>query len=235
MSNQIFWIVETTIKAGKYDALTALMREMVSATQANEPGALNYEWFISEDNTRCYIHERYADSAAAMTHIKNFGQYFAQRFMATVEVTRLMAYGNPTDEVKEALRGLGGVFMATFGGFARTVPDTEYNKEVVRRWNEVVINGRKPELIDEVLAENYRAYQQGWDREGMRRAFDEYLPKHPTLNIQIADMIAEGDKVAIRLADTEEGRKPWFSLTFYRLADGKIVDDWHAWEAEKEQ
>lgn len=115
------------------------------------------------------------------------------------------------------------------------ISTTERNKEVVRRWNEEVVNGRKPELIDDLLAENYRAIRQGFDRDGMHRVFDTYLPKHPTLTIKIADMIAEGDNVAIRLVYTEAGRQPWFGLAFYRLADGKIVDDWFLEESEKEE
>jgi quinol monooxygenase YgiN len=47
------------------------MNDMVESTKA-EPGALNYEWFISEDGTSCHIYERYADSAAAMVHMGHF-------------------------------------------------------------------------------------------------------------------------------------------------------------------
>lgn len=118
MSDNISWLFELNIKAGQFDNFTALMNEMVESTRT-EPDTLNYEWFISEDHVSCHLYERYADSAALMTHLATFGEQFAERFMAIVEPTRFMVYGSPSDEVKEALSGFGAVFMSPFGGFAR--------------------------------------------------------------------------------------------------------------------
>lgn len=119
MSDNIYWILEVAIKPGKIDNFKALMKEMVEATQANEPNTLNYEWTITEDNQSCHIYERYVDSAATMVHLRAFGEKFADRFMAAVDPTRLVVYGTPNNELKEALGGFGPVFMAPFGGFAR--------------------------------------------------------------------------------------------------------------------
>jgi predicted house-cleaning NTP pyrophosphatase (Maf/HAM1 superfamily) len=66
-----------------------------------------------------HIYERYADSGATMTHLGAFGEKFAERFMANVEVKRFVVYGNPNCEVKEALSGFGAVFMPTTVRFAR--------------------------------------------------------------------------------------------------------------------
>ena len=119
MSNNVYWVLELAIKPGEFDNFKALLNEMVKATQANEPNALNYEWFISKDNKSCHIYERYVDSAAVMTHLGTFGQKFAERFMAALEPTRFTVYGNPSDEVIKALSGFGPVYMAPIGGFAR--------------------------------------------------------------------------------------------------------------------
>jgi len=119
MSDYVYWLFEVAIKDGEFDNFKKLMGEMVEATQANEPNALNYEWTISEDGQSCHLYERYADSAAAMTHLGAFGEKFADRFMASVELTRFVVYGNPNSEVKQALSGFGAVFMTPFGGFAR--------------------------------------------------------------------------------------------------------------------
>jgi quinol monooxygenase YgiN len=119
MRDNIFWLLEVAIKPGEFNNFKALMKEMVEATQANEPNTLNYEWTITEDSQSCHIYERHLDSAAAMMHLGAFGEKFAERFMAAVEPTRLVVYGTPNNEVKEALSGFGAVFMAPFGGFAR--------------------------------------------------------------------------------------------------------------------
>ena len=95
------------------------MAEMVDTTQTNEPGAINYEWTIAEDNATIHIYERYADSEATMVHLGAFGEKFAERFMSQVDPTRFDVYGNPNDQVKEALSGLGPVYMTPIGGFVR--------------------------------------------------------------------------------------------------------------------
>ncbi len=119
MNNNVYWVLDTAVREGKFDELKALMKEMVDATRANEPGTLNYEWTISEDNRRCTLYERYADSAAAMVHIGSFGKNFATRFMACLEPKKLVVHGNVSEGVKKALTGQGGIFMTPFGGFAR--------------------------------------------------------------------------------------------------------------------
>ena len=74
MSNNVILMAEFSIKSGELDNFTALVNEMVEATQANEPDTIIYEIFISEDGKSCQIMERYVDSAAAMTHVGNFGR-----------------------------------------------------------------------------------------------------------------------------------------------------------------
>jgi quinol monooxygenase YgiN len=117
LSDNVFWIAELAIRPGQLEAFKALVNDMVEATKA-EPGALNYEWFISEDGTTCHIYERYADSAAVMAHMATFAA-FGERWAATVEMTGTTAYGAPNDEVKGLLAGAGGTLMAPLGGFAR--------------------------------------------------------------------------------------------------------------------
>ena len=119
MSDHVAWLLELTIKPGEFDNFKALMEEMVAATQANEPGALKYEWSVNEDNTVCHIYERYADSAATMIHLGTFGEKFAGRFMSVLTPTRFMLYGSPDEQVKSALAGLKPVSMTSIGGFAR--------------------------------------------------------------------------------------------------------------------
>jgi quinol monooxygenase YgiN len=119
MSDVISWVLELNIKEGKFDAFETLMNEMIAATRSDEPGALAYEWFTSDDKTMCHIYERYADSTAVMAHLGNFGAKFAERFLDALEPTRLMVYGAPSDEARQALSGLNAVFMSQIGGFSR--------------------------------------------------------------------------------------------------------------------
>jgi quinol monooxygenase YgiN len=118
MSENVSWLLELAVKPGQLDGFRELMTEMVESTRG-EPGTLVYEWSISDDEGTVHIHERYADSAATLAHMATFGERFAPRFLAAVEPTRWVVYGTPSDEVRQALDGLGAGYMAPFGGFAR--------------------------------------------------------------------------------------------------------------------
>ena len=117
--NHVFWNLEADIKEGKLEDLKSLMVTMVEGTQADEPGAINYEWSISEDGTKCHIYERYADSEATLTHLGNFGTKYAKDFMDALEIKRFTVYGNPDETVKGALTKIGARFMSPLGGFTR--------------------------------------------------------------------------------------------------------------------
>ena len=118
MSDVVSWNIRLSVQDGKLDEARALMAEMVEATK-QEAGALGYEWFLSPDGTTCHINERYADSAATLEHLGNFGANFAERFLACFAPTGLHVYGEPSDEVRGVLDGLGAVYLGTLGGFTR--------------------------------------------------------------------------------------------------------------------
>jgi quinol monooxygenase YgiN len=116
---EISWVFELAINPGRFEDLKTLMADLVEATQKNEVGTLNYEWAISDDQQVCHVYERYRDSAAVMTHLESFGANFAARLMEAVKPARLVVYGKPSAQVKDALAGLSPVYMAAFGGFSR--------------------------------------------------------------------------------------------------------------------
>ena len=119
MSNNVHWLLQLSINEGQLDKFKALAEEMSAATKADEPGALNYEWFLNDDQTECHIYERYTDSAATMVHLGNFGSKFADRFMACVTPTSFLLYGDADQQVREALAPLGAVHHPQVAGFAR--------------------------------------------------------------------------------------------------------------------
>jgi len=119
MSDAVSWVLELNVKDGQLDTFKALAQEMSEATQADEPGATHYEWYIDEDGKTIHIFERYADDAATMVHLGNFGAKFAERFLACVDPTRMMVYGDPSAEVRGALAGFGAAHMTQFAGFSR--------------------------------------------------------------------------------------------------------------------
>ena len=119
MSNNVSWLLELNVKPGKFEDFKTLMNEMVGATKQNEPKILNYEWYISDDNSTCHIYERYEDSAAVLAHLASFGKNFADRFLGCLEPVRFTVYGSPNQEVKDTVEGFAPVYMTQINGFAR--------------------------------------------------------------------------------------------------------------------
>ena len=118
MSTAVSWLLRATINNGANDDFRSLMDEMIESAR-DEPGTTNYEWFIDDSESSFHVYERYADSDAAMTHIGNFDAKFAERFLSLVEVSEMTVYGAPSDEVRQALAGLGSNFYGNLGGFSR--------------------------------------------------------------------------------------------------------------------
>jgi len=118
-ASNVFWTFGVAIKNGKLDALKALIREMADASKPNEPGTLIYEWTISDDKKTAAVHERYADSDAALRHLASFNANFADRLMTLVEPTGMTVYGSPSAALKKELAGAKPVYNRVIGGFAR--------------------------------------------------------------------------------------------------------------------
>ena len=118
MDEEVSCLVEVTVKPGELDNLRALVAEMVASTR-DEAGTLAYQWYVTNDGGAVHIYERYASSAAVMTHLQAFGSKFAERFFAAVDLTRWMIYGTPSTEVKSALNTFGPTYLGPFGGFVR--------------------------------------------------------------------------------------------------------------------
>lgn len=119
MSDHIEWVLEMDVQDGMSEAVLPLISEMVIATRENEPGALTYEYYLTEDKSRCTVLERYADSDALMTHLGNFRTHFAERFFKTFAPVRFTVYGPANDTVRSALSELGATFDSRIGGFHR--------------------------------------------------------------------------------------------------------------------
>jgi ketosteroid isomerase-like protein len=114
----------------------------------------------------------------------------------------------------------------------------EENKEIVRRWNSP--EDLWPlELLDEGYANcsgttaPWATIFQGLDEA--RARFGQTIQDNPTFQPTIEDMIAEGDKVAVRLTFYREGKPFGNAMAFYRLKGGKIVDDWYCMTRLDEQ
>ena len=103
------------------------------------------------------------------------------------------------------------------------------NKAVVREFVSKVLVSRDLSMIDKLLAPNYVNHLGNVDLAGFKAMLSAMKSSILTQEIEIEDMVGEGDSVVIRgkihiaLADGKkfDGR----IITYYRLANGKIVED----------
>ena len=118
-SRHVAWIFELAVKSGRERDFRALMAEMAEATERNEPGTLDYEWYVSDDGRRLHLFERYADADAAMTHLGTFGERYMARFFDVLAPERMTLYGAPDDRVRSATAQLAPEVMSRAAGFSR--------------------------------------------------------------------------------------------------------------------
>jgi quinol monooxygenase YgiN len=110
---------ELSVKEGRDGDLSALIAEMVGATERNEPGTLDYEWYLSDDGRRVHIFERYIHSQAVMTHLAAFNERYMKRFFGILEPRRLVMYGAPDEAVRDAMSQLSPEVLQQAAGFSR--------------------------------------------------------------------------------------------------------------------
>lgn len=115
-TDDISWTMTLELAAGQDDAFNALMAEMVGATK-KEVGAKSYEWHRS--GSTVHINERFETNEDAGIHLGNFGENFAERFLAILSPTGLDVYGPAEGGVREGLAGFGATFYDQVGGFGR--------------------------------------------------------------------------------------------------------------------
>jgi quinol monooxygenase YgiN len=118
VSTEISWVFEAAIKPDDLDEYGALAREISADNQAAEPGQEIFEWFV--DGQDVHIYERYQDSAAAVAHVQRFVANFGAQFMSLCTPTRMSVYGEPSDELKEAVAGFNPRYLGPLAGHARS-------------------------------------------------------------------------------------------------------------------
>jgi predicted ester cyclase len=107
---------------------------------------------------------------------------------------------------------------------------TEQNKAVVRRFITEVLAGGNLDVVDELLAPSYvNRGMGGTDLADFKAMLPGMEAAMPERRMEIKDLVAEGDAVVARFnyeMTLSTGKMlSARGLTYYRLADGRIVED----------
>ena len=125
----------------------------------------------------------------------------------------------------------------------------EENKAITRRIFEETWNQGKLDVVDEILATDFVLHDPVMPEdihgpEGFKQFVTMYRTAFPDIHFTIEDQIAAGDKVVTRWSGTgtHQGelmgiaptgvRGPGVTgITIDRIAGGKTVETWNAWDA----
>jgi C-1 hydroxylase len=112
------------------------------------------------------------------------------------------------------------------------------NKAVVCKFIEAY-NRRKLNLIDEFVSPDYIDHSNNVGREGLKQLIIIGLNAFPDWHETVEDIIAEGDKVWVRLSYTGTHKGDFTGLSptgkkitskavdIYRIANGKLAEYWN--------
>lgn len=115
----------------------------------------------------------------------------------------------------------------------------EQNKKLATRFYEEILNGRKMDVVDEILSPNYIDHSAAAAGvENFKLYFAMITSVFPDIKVTIEDLFAEEDKVAVRLtihgtqADSfrgfpaRGGQATWSGMDIIHVSNGKITERW---------
>jgi steroid delta-isomerase-like uncharacterized protein len=123
---------------------------------------------------------------------------------------------------------------------------TKQNKTLVRRFIEEIFVAGRVEAVDELVSEDFVAHTWGSAGAGsddLKRAIERVSKGLADAQFTIEDLIAEEDRVAVRLTATARQVGVFMGLPasgrtysigeihIFRVRDGKVSDHWHQFDA----
>src|SRR5919109_1108727 len=118
--NQIHFGAEFTIEEGKTEEYKKLVQDMSRVVEANEPDTINYQFYLNRDETKCIVHETYANSEAVFAQINGVAsQTILPKVFNVSRISRFEVYGNPSEKLQKVLTSFRPQTYNLFVGFSR--------------------------------------------------------------------------------------------------------------------
>ncbi len=150
---------------------------------------------------------------------------------------------NRTSIVLVALTLLAsGILVQACAAAPTPAPAADANKALVRRYYEQVLNAGNLNVLDELLAPNYKRYLTAnaapLDAAAQKKRLAGMRAVFPDLNITLDDLIAEGDRVTARMTIRGTQKAAFMGIPptgkqvtvsaveVIRIENGKLVEHW---------
>jgi quinol monooxygenase YgiN len=99
--NELIGIVRVKFHEGKAEEFKRLSAECMEIVRAKDPGTLQYDTFINDDESECIVIERFRDSESLIKHSENLG-HLMQAILATGSFDGELL-GEPSAEIRANL------------------------------------------------------------------------------------------------------------------------------------
>ena len=118
--NRIHFRAEFIINRGKMKEFKKLIRNMSKMVEVSEPNTISYSLYFDSAETKCIVHEIYADSEAVLAHNKGrASQTILPKIFSISKISKFEVYGNPSKKLQKVLTGFRPETYNLFTGFIR--------------------------------------------------------------------------------------------------------------------
>jgi quinol monooxygenase YgiN len=106
---------QMTIRPGQLDGFKTQAGELMRLTRELDTKTLRYDWFLSDDGTRCEVHEAYENEQGLFEHNDHVKDARATLFRDYADGHHMTAYGEVSPQLVELSRHhAGGLEHYTF-------------------------------------------------------------------------------------------------------------------------
>ena len=104
------------IRDGELEGFRQQAAEMMRLTREKDTKTLRYDWFLSDDGTRCEVREGYVDADGLVEHAQNVFEAREKLFRDFAFDHDMTLYGEPTPMLAALIDKLDG--LVTFNRFS---------------------------------------------------------------------------------------------------------------------
>ena len=101
--SQLMGIVRVQLHEGKLDEFKRLSTQCMEIVRTKDPGTLQYDTYINDDQSECIVVERFTDSEALKEHGANLADLM-EAILATGSFSGELL-GEPSEELRARLAG----------------------------------------------------------------------------------------------------------------------------------
>ena len=111
------------VREGELDGFKQQAAEIMRQVKEKDTKTLRYDWFLSDDGTRCEVREGYVDADAVLEHAQNIGSARAKLFQDFADDHDMTLYGEPSPALATAFESLGSAVRYTKYAFFQGLED----------------------------------------------------------------------------------------------------------------